>query len=212
MKILKDLGMVFPNENSKRKRNMAIFECTECKNEVKAQKAHVIKNNQKTCKSCARTIHGMNKNKHYGRYCKMIARCYDKDNKNFPRYGGRGISVCDSWRYDILEFIKWAENTYVEGNTLDRENNDGNYTPENCRWVSHLVQAQNTRVLTSSNTSGYRGVSIQDRKNPYRATIIVNYKKINLGSYATALEAAKAYDKYVIDNNLEHNINGVEQL
>ena len=111
---------------------MAMYECTECKKEVKAQKEHVIKNNQKTCRSCASKKHGMNKNKHYDRYCKMIARCYDKNNKNFERYGGRGITVCDEWRYDILEFIKWAENTYVEGNTLDRENNEMEYSPENC--------------------------------------------------------------------------------
>ncbi len=76
----------------------------------------------------------------------MLLRCYKKDNIAYRHYGGRGISVCHEWRNAFREFERWAlANGYSPLLSLDRRNNDGNYEPSNCRWVTKKQQARNTR-------------------------------------------------------------------
>lgn len=76
----------------------------------------------------------------------MRYRCTHKNHKQFPDYGGRGIKVCNEWLYDYKSFELWArKNGYKKGMTIDRENNDGNYEPSNCRWVTQKVNNQNRR-------------------------------------------------------------------
>ena len=73
----------------------------------------------------------------------MKRRCNDSKINNYDRYGGRGITVCDEW-YDFNNFYKWAiNNGYSDDLTIDRINTDGNYTPNNCRWVDFKTQANN---------------------------------------------------------------------
>jgi len=72
----------------------------------------------------------------YNTWQGMKARCLNPNNPKYHRYGGRGIKVCEEWM-DIKNFSEWAlSNGWKQGLTLDRINNDGNYCPENCRWVS----------------------------------------------------------------------------
>ena len=73
-------------------------------------------------------------------------RCYNKKNKSYKNYGGRGICVCESWLGSYKEFYDWAvENGYSEELSIDRIDNDGDYSPTNCRWVSRKVQNRNKR-------------------------------------------------------------------
>lgn len=85
----------------------------------------------------------------------MNRRCHNPEFVDYPRWGGRGVTVCDEWRYDFQAFLTWAEsNGWAEGLTLDRIDNDGPYSPENCRWASLEEQSNNKR---NSRFLKYRG-------------------------------------------------------
>lgn len=77
----------------------------------------------------------------------MKARCHRLNQKDWKYYGARGVSVCNEWRNSSVAFIEWAlANGWEQGLTLDRRDNNGNYEPSNCRFVTRAVQAQNRRV------------------------------------------------------------------
>ena len=74
----------------------------------------------------------------------MKTRCENPNSEKFTRYGGRGIKVCSEWQ-DFTVFRDWAiENGYSDELSIDRRDNDGDYKPSNCRWVTMKVQARNT--------------------------------------------------------------------
>lgn len=72
-------------------------------------------------------------------------RCLNPNDRAYKYYGGRGITVYKEWM-DFIPFRDWAKaNGYDESLEIDREDNDGNYEPDNCRWVTHRVNMNNTR-------------------------------------------------------------------
>ena len=101
-------------------------------------------------KSCGCIMHtkweGYEKTKSkrlYGVWLSMRRRCDNKNVRAYARYGGRGIKVCSEWQ-EFSVFEKWAnENGYKQGLSLDRANNNGDYCPENCRFVSMKEQNRN---------------------------------------------------------------------
>lgn len=93
--------------------------------------------------------HGESKSRLYNVWILMRRRCKLPNDKNYSRYGGRGIKVCPEWDGDYEAFRDWAlangydENAPYGECTLDRKNNDKGYSPDNCRWVNETVQANN---------------------------------------------------------------------
>ena len=91
--------------------------------------------------------HGMSASKLYRVYTAMRERCEKPTCAEYHRYGGRGITVCEEWRNNRNAFFEWAmASGYKEGLQIDRINNDGNYCPENCRWVTLKQNCNNTSI------------------------------------------------------------------
>jgi len=133
-------------------------------------------------------IHGMSHHELYQTYTGMLARCHDPQQKQYPDYGGRGITVCQRWRDGFENFVE-DMGERPPGRTLDRENNDDGYSPENCRWATPSEQVSNRRGY---GVSHYRGVSWIVAKNKWRADKWIDGRSKHLGYFSTEEEAAQA--------------------
>jgi len=150
------------------------------------------------------STHGMHKVRLYKIWDGMIQRCTNSNRSEYVYYKGRGISVCAEWLV-FKNFRDWAESQgYLDNLTIDRINNNGNYEPSNCRWVGRHFQSTNRR----SPINKYIGVDYRKDRNTWKSRLTYYGKTIIIGTYASAILAAKARDKYIVEHNLlEYKLN-----
>lgn len=143
------LTFVRPSRSDGR-RTLWLIRC-DCGTEVEWPASTVAKGN-KSCGCAKNTLigqanrrHGMTKHPAYAVWRSMRQRCESPTHPAWRNYGGRGIAVCAAWAEAFENF--WADMgpTWAPGLDLDRADNSGSYTPENCRWVSRRVNARNKR-------------------------------------------------------------------
>lgn len=120
-----------------------------CGNEFITRDTFLVCGKKICCPECSnikKQTHGMSDMPIYHVWQGMKDRCNNPNNKQYADYGGRGIRVCDEWLNSSDTFIEWAiQNGYKEGFQIDRISVDGNYEPDNCRFVTQLENARNKR-------------------------------------------------------------------
>lgn len=189
--------------------NGIIWKCKcDCENFVFVSTRDLRSGNTKSC-GCFRTdkltTHGLSGHPLIDTLKGMIRRCYNKNFKYYKNYGGRGIKVCKEWKNDKKSFYNWAiKNGWKKGLTIDRIDNDGDYCPENCKFISKRKNSRKTGIKRSNNTSGYRGVSLNKASGKYQSYYHKDEKMIHLGFFKSAKTAAIVRDQAVIENELNH--------
>jgi hypothetical protein len=169
----------------------ALWKCKcDCGNYVVTTTGSLISKNTNSCGCLFKdrvTKHGGYKKGSYNSWRAMTRRCNVPTDKDYPKYGAKGIKVCPQWS-EYLQFA--ADMGEPEGNqTLDRIDPYGNYMPENCRWASLQTQARNIRVPKKSKT-GVTGVLIHGGR--YYACITVKGKKFYSKVFSSVADAAQA--------------------
>lgn len=137
-------------------------------------------NNQISSWKARNVSHGLSKNPLYNIHRSMLERCYNPVRRSYKNYGARGVSVCEEWLNSFQTFIDWGEaNGYKKGLHLDRINNDGNYEPSNCRFVTPRENCRNTSRTIIIEKDGVKKPLIQwcEELDIRYNVAIIRYKK-----------------------------------
>ena len=134
-----------------------------CGKEKSVHSDNLLQGKSKSCgclKNKDKITHHQSNSKLYNVWRGIKTRCYNTNSEKYFMYGGRGISMCDEWKDDFDSFFQWAKSAGYDEQasygvcTIDRINTNGNYEPNNCRWVDSKIQANNTRknrIITYQN-------------------------------------------------------------
>ena len=194
-----------------RRRGFVMWHCRcDCGNEVDVMSSNLIHGHSRSCGCRSRLMasltHCVWKTPEEQRLAKifngMRARCYCKTNKNYARWGGRGIYICDEWLDPIngrRAFIDWALSHGYKlnaGLSLDRINNDGPYSPENCRFTNSETQCNNRRNNVLVNYLGIeKSCSLWDKYFGFSPGRLLNKYRVFGEEYVKSIIDAHLHGK-----------------
>lgn len=136
--------------------------------------------------------HGKTDTAEYMVWCDMKSRCFNDKNIAYKNYGGRGITVCDRWKKSFNNFYEDMGDRPTNKHQLDRKDNDGNYSPSNCRWVTPSENSVNRR--NKGNNSGIKNI----HKDGNKYYVVVTRDKIKrISSYTSLENAIKLKNLYI---------------
>jgi hypothetical protein len=204
------LTVLFRDGTSGGKAKKARWRCAcDCGNEVTRESQYLRTKHRTAPRHCgcqhANKTHAMTHTRPYYSWSAMRSRCLDRRNKDYKNYGARGIKVCTRWAQSFEAF--WADMgpTYLPGLTLGRKDNNGDYTPENCRWETPRQQANNTRntiwldtpkgrmsLEQAAGAYGLRAVTLHARLVRYKWPLERALSTPGRKQYSTSRVAARA--------------------
>lgn len=199
-------GRLLVLNKSLEKRNRVFWDCICDCGAKKAVSGKLLRNGESKSCGClfkeSKITHGLSKCKIYEVWSGMINRCEWQGNSRFHRYGGRGINICSEWRTNFENFYTWAvNNKFREGLQLDRKDNDGNYEPSNCRFVTAKVNAKNRSRIKHKNLP--KGVYPAKYHNGrFMAQHNENKTSYYIGTFDTIEQAHMAYKEFITENGL----------
>lgn len=200
------LTVIKRSHKSSGKDSRWLWECLcDCGKTSYVRSNNLKSGNSKSC-SCfnikmvkkKKETHGLSNTKIYDSYRNMIDRCLNPKNKKYYNYGGRGITVCDRWlgHNGLINFNKDMKDSYEKGLQLDRIDPNGDYTLENCRWVTNQQNSMNTRSHRDS-VSKYKGVSPLP-KGKWLSRLVFDGNVVHDQRFNSEVEAAEAYNEAAI--------------
>ena len=153
-----------------------------------------------------RKTHGFSTSKTYASWCSMKWRCYCKSASSYPRYGGRGIRVCNRW---VNSFENFLEDMGVKpkGLTLERIDNECNYDPSNCVWANRKVQARNRPGFIVPLTLNGKTQLLSEWANELGIGVAALHNRINL--YGWTVEEALSRGKSHRWSRQKKHVNGI---
>lgn len=186
-----------------------IWKCKcDCGNEVVVVGKSLTRKRKpsRSCGCSRRAKNPVKSNPLYGVWYSMKSRCYNVNNPDYESYGGRGIKVCERWLDSLENFCEDMGEKPTPEYSINRIDNDGDYCPDNCEWAAKREQVLNRRRPIKF-SSKFIGVSASGDR--FIAGVWHNNKQHYLGVFDDELEAARAYNNYVIENNLDNKLNKI---
>lgn len=136
-------------------------------------------------------------------WANMKSRCYNPNNHGYKYYGQKGVSVCSEWLH-FPNFVAWAStNGYRNNLSIDRIDGNGNYEPQNCRWVDNFIQANNTsrNHFTELGTIG----ELSRKYNINYGTLTNRIKRAKMNAIDAISKGKKYHYKPVVQYDIEGN-------